>query len=295
MDQRRITPPRLEAFRLHLVESEKSPATIEKYIRDVRRFAAYAAGRPVTRGLIAAYRAQLGSAHAVSSANSMLAALNAFVRFMGWMDLHTRQFRQQRSAYLPEEKELTRAEYERLVRTAYIIGNDRLGLILQTLCATGMRVSELPYITVEALHRGEATVRSKGKTRTVFVVSHLRKLLLRYARAQGIADGPVFITRRGRPVSRIAIWRDMKALCRSAQVNPGKVFPHNLRHLFARIFYSMEKDIARLADVLGHSSINTTRIYLATTGAEHRRSMEQMRLVLPQTKTAGIRAGWMVT
>ena len=164
--------------------------------------------------------------------------------------------------------------------TAKQKGNERLNLILQTICGTGIRVSELQYITVEAVKNREATVSLKGKTRSVFLVKELRKKLIRYAAKQNIQSGAVFITRTGKPMNRTNIWREMKGLCKQAGVNPKKVFPHNLRHLFARTFYGIEKDIAKLADILGHSSINTTRIYIISTGSEHRRRMEHMRLII---------------
>lgn len=200
--------------------------------------------------------------------------------FLGWTDCRVKSIKLQRQIYCPEEKELTKAEYMRLVNTAKQKGNERLNLILQTICGTGIRVSELQYITVEAVKNGEAIVSLKGKTRSVFIVKELQKKLLRYAAEQGIKSGCIFITRTGKPMSRTNIWREMKSLCESAGVNPQKVFPHNLRHLFARVFYSIEKDIAKLADILGHSSINTTRIYIISTGNEHRRRMEHMRLII---------------
>lgn len=186
----------------------------------------------------------------------------------------------QQQIYCPEEKELTKAEYTRLCRAAQHKHNERLNLILQTICGTGIRVSELRFITVEAARQGEATVSCKAKTRSVFIVKELQKKLLRYAAEQGIKSGMIFVTRTGKPISRTNIWREMKALCEEAGVNPQKVFPHNLRHLFARVFYGIEKDIAKLADILGHSSINTTRIYIISTGTEHRRRIENMRLVI---------------
>ncbi len=295
MNDRIITTSVLEQFRLYLIENEKSPATIEKYLRDVRHFLSHAENRPITKQTVMDYKTHLASRYAAASANSMLASLNALFRVMGWLDLCVRQFKVQRQTYLSEEKELSKAEYERLVNTAKQKGNERLHLIIQTICATGIRVSELQSITVEALHHGEATVRCKGKTRAVFIVQELCRLLLRYARQQAITTGPIFITRNGKPVSRTAIWREMKALCQQAGVAPQKVFPHNLRHLFARTFYGIEKDIAKLADILGHSSINTTRIYIATTGAEHRRRMEHMHLVVPQKKKPAIAAAGLMT
>lgn len=186
----------------------------------------------------------------------------------------------QRQIYCSEEKEMTKAEYMRLVKTAKQKGNERLSLLIQTICGTGIRVSELQYITVEAVKCGEAVVSCKAKTRSVFIVKELKQKLLRYAAEQGIKNGMIFVTRTGKPLSRTNIWREMKALCIEANVNPQKVFPHNLRHLFARVFYGIEKDIAKLADILGHSSINTTRIYIISTGTEHRRRMENMHLIL---------------
>ncbi len=274
------TERELAAFERHLREEERSRATVEKYLRDVKRFLLHRNGKRPDRQSVLDYKAMLGETYAVSGANSMLAAVNAFLRFCGRGDLCVRQFRVQREIYRAEEKELTRAEYLRLVRAAEGRGDQRLALILQTICGTGIRVSELQYVTVEAVTCGEATVRCKGKNRRVFLVAELRKRLLRYARERGIAVGAVFVTRRGNPVSRHWVWREMKALCRLARVAPNKVFPHNLRHLFARCFYELEKDIAKLADVLGHSSIDTTRIYIVETGASHKRKMEHLRLLL---------------
>lgn len=295
MNDHLINPNMLEAFRSSLIEGEKSPATVEKYLRDARHFFCYMDGRLVTKQAVLEYKAHLGNTYAVASANSMLAAVNALLRWAGWSDLCVRQFKVQRQIYMPEDKELTRAEYERLVSTARQQKNERLCLILQTICATGIRVSELSHITVEAAKRGEAVVRCKGKMRTVLLVQELRRLLLQYAAKNGIVKGPVFVTRSGRSVSRTAIWRDMKALCAKAGVAPGKVFPHNLRHLFARTFYGVTQDIAKLADILGHSSINTTRIYTATTGQAHRQRMEKLHLIIPQIKKPAFSAGVMCT
>lgn len=278
--ERLVDAGRLRDYERYLRDEERSAATIEKYMRDVRSFAAFVGGGAVSRQTVLDYKGRLGEAYAVASANSMIAAVNGFLRFCGWQELCVRQFRMQRSVYCPEEKELTRGEYIRLLEAARAACNERLYLILQTICATGIRVSELPYITVEAVRRGEATVNGKGKNRRIFIVPALRKKLLRYIGTRRIGSGAVFVTRTGRPVSRHSVWKDMKALCQQANVSPGKVFPHNLRHLFARTFYSLEKDIAKLADILGHASINTTRIYIITTGAEHKRKMEHMRLIV---------------
>ena len=271
---------KMQEFEFHLRNEERSAATIEKYMRDVRFFASFVCDAEIDKQTVLDYKSKLGESYAVASANSMIAAMNCFLRFCGWHDLCVKQFKMQRQVYCSEEKELTRAEYVRLLEAANAKHNERLNLIIQTICGTGIRVSELQYITVEALHNGEAIVNCKGKNRRVFIVPELKKKLLRYVKEQGISTGTVFVTRGGKPVSRNSIWKDMKALCEQANVSPSKVFPHNLRHLFARTFYGIEKDIAKLADILGHASINTTRIYIVTTGAEHKRKMEHMRLII---------------
>ena len=278
--KRILDPKKMQEFEFHLRNEERSAATIEKYMRDVRFFASFVCGAEIDKQKVLDYKGKLGETYAVSSANSMIAAMNCFLRFCGWHDLCVKQFKMQRQVYCSEEKELTRAEYIRLLEAANAKHNERLNLIIQTICGTGIRVSELQYITVEALHNGEAIVNCKGKNRRVFIVPELKKKLLRYVKEQGISTGTVFVTRGGNPVSRHSIWKDMKELCEQANVSPSKVFPHNLRHLFARTFYGIEKDIAKLADILGHASINTTRIYIVTTGAEHKRKMEHMRLII---------------
>lgn len=280
MEKQIITEKMIDKFKEYLILAERSDATIEKYIRDVRAFAEYAQSGSVTKETVIAYKKYLQDNYAVRSANSMLASINSLFSFLGWHDLRVKSLKLQRLLFCPEEKELTRAEYARLCSAAERKHNERLGLILQTICGTGIRVSELQFITVEAVRSGETVVNCKAKTRSVFIVKELRKKLLRYAAEQNIKSGMIFLTRTGKPISRTNIWREMKALCEEANVSPGKVFPHNLRHLFARVFYSIEKDIAKLADILGHSSINTTRIYIITTGTEHRRRMESMRLII---------------
>ena len=281
MKGRILTSKAVQSFKKYLREEEKSANTIEKYLRDVRAFAEYLGGAEVTKEAVIAYKSKLlAESYAVRSINSMLASLNGLFSFLGWTDCRVKSIKLQRQIYCPEEKELTKAEYMRLVNTAKQKGNERLNLILQTICGTGIRVSELQYITVEAVKCGEAIVSLKGKTRTIFIVRELQKKLLRYAAEQGISAGTMFITRTGRTMSRTNSWREMKGLCEQAGVNPQKVFPQKLRHQFARTFYGSEKDIAKLADILGHSSINTTRIYIISTGNEHRRRMEHMRLIL---------------
>ena len=281
MKERILTQKQMKDFSTHLREEEKSKCTIEKYIRDVRAFSAFVGANPVSKEIVMAYKSKLlEEGYAVRSINSMLASLNSLFMYLGWSDCKVKSIKLQRQVYCPEDKELTKAEYARLVNQAKQKGNKRLNLILQTICATGIRVSELQYITVEAVQKGEAVVSCKAKTRSVFIIKELKKKLLRYAAEQGIQEGCIFVTRTGKPIDRTNIWREMKNLCIKANVNPKKVFPHNLRHLFARTFYGIEKDIAKLADILGHSSINTTRIYIMTTGDEHRRKMENMRLVI---------------
>ena len=280
MEGRVITAKMIAGFREHLILEERSVATIQKYIRDVKAFMAYAQNSAITKETVIAYKKYLQENYAVRSANSMLASINSFFSLFGWNDLKVKSLKLQQQIYCPEEKELTKAEYTRLCKAAQRRHNERLNLILQTICGTGIRVSELQFITVEAAKCGEAVVRCKGKTRAVFIVRELRQKLLRYAAEQNIQSGMIFVTRTGKPISRTNIWREMKALCIEADVNPQKVFPHNLRHLFARVFYGIEKDIAKLADILGHSSINTTRIYIISTGIEHRRRMENMHLIL---------------
>ena len=260
---------------------EKAQNTIEKYIRDITAFAEYLCGKAISKELAIAYKQHLqDSGYAVRSINSIIASINALFGFVGLYDCRLKSLKIQKQIYCPEEKELTKTEYVRLINAAKYKKNERLSLLIQTICGTGIRVSELQYITVEAVKSGEAVVSLKGKTRTVFIVRELRRKLLRYAAEQEIKSGLIFITRTGKPLSRTNIWREMKSLCEQAGVNPQKVFPHNLRHLFARTFYGIEKDIAKLADILGHSSINNTRIYIIATGNEHRKRMENMRLIV---------------
>ena len=280
MKGRFLTAEMIAEFKEHLIFEERSEATVEKYIRDVKAFAVYLSGAEITKETVINYKKRLQESYAVRSVNSMLASINSLFAFLSWHELKVKSIKLQQQIYCPEEKELTKVEYTRLCRTAEKKHNERLTLILQTICGSGIRVSELQHITVEAVRQGEATVSCKAKTRSVFIMKELQKKLLRYAQSHGIKTGCIFITRTGRPISRTNIWREMKALCNEAGVNPQKVFPHNLRHLFARVFYGIEKDIAKLAGILGSSSINTTRIYIISTGTEHRRRMENMRLII---------------
>lgn len=281
MKERVLTDDKISSFAIYLKNEEKSKNTIEKYIRDVKLFFAYVKSVEITKEKVIAYKNKLiCDNYAIRSVNSMIASINSLFVFLGWLDLKAKNIKLQRQIYYPEEKELTKAEYIRLCRTAKRTHNERLNLILQTICGTGIRVSELQFITVEAVKSNVAIVSLKGKTRSVFIVKELKKKLLRYAKNQNIKSGMIFVTRTGKAINRTNIWREMKSLCKDANVNPQKVFPHNLRHLFARVFYGIEKDIAKLADILGHSSIDTTRIYIISTGTEHRRCMENMRLII---------------
>ena len=280
MEERILTADIIEDFRKNLELQEKSTSTIEKYIRDVKAFSVYAENSAITKEKVIAYKKYLRNNYAVRSVNSMLASINSLFNSLEWHDLKVKSLKLQQQVFCSEDRELTKAEYARLCKTAKRKKNKRLNLILQTICGTGIRVSELQYITVEAAKQGEAVVNCKAKTRSVFIVKELKQKLLRYAAEQNIKSGMIFVTRTGKLISRTNIWREMKALCVEANVNPEKVFPHNLRHLFARVFYGIEKDIAKLADIIGHSSINTTRIYIISTGTEHRKRMENMHLII---------------
>ena len=279
MSERILTSGHLDAFRDNLIREEKSAATIEKYLRDAAAFLAYSKGRSITKELTVSYKQYLQDrGYAIRSINSMLASLNSLLEFLGWADCKVKNLRCQRQTYCTEEKELSKEEYLRLLDASK--NREQLNLVLQTICGTGIRVSELKYFTVEAISRGEVTVRCKSKTRTILVPGKLKKLLLNYAKKCGVRSGSIFITAGGKPLDRSNIWVQMKRLCAAAGVNPSKVFPHNLRKLFARTFYGIEKDIAKLADILGHSSIDTTRIYIMTSGTEHRRKIERLGLVV---------------
>ncbi len=280
MTQRIITLENLSEFRIFLENDEKSKATIEKYMRDISRFRNYLDKKEIEKSDVLEYKADLLKHYAVKSANSMLAAINSFFKFLGWLELCVKQYKVQKEAYCPDEKELTKEEYISLIQAAEQKQNARLSLVIQTICGTGIRISELKYITVEAVQKGEANVSCKGKIRKIIIPNALKSKLIKYIKENSIQHGEIFVTKSGKSLNRGNIWRDMKQLCESAGVSPTKVFPHNLRHLFARTFYRIEKDIAKLADILGHSNINTTRIYIMTTGKEHREKIERMCLIL---------------
>lgn len=274
-----LSTERIANFANHLCREEKSTATQEKYLRDVQAFYVYADGNEINKELVVAWKKQLvDSGYAVRSINSMLASINSLLDFMGLSACKVKNIRTQRQTYCTEDKELTKAEYLRLLAASK--QNEQLNLVIQTICGTGIRVSELRYFTVEAVRHGEVTVDCKNKTRTILIPGRLKNILLNYAKRQGITTGAIFVTRSGKDLNRSNIWSAMKKLCETAGVKPSKVFPHNLRKLFARTFYGIEKDIAKLADILGHSSINTTRIYIMTTGIEHRRKIERLGLIV---------------
>ena len=275
---RRIDPARLAAFQAELLRKEYSVGTVENYLRAVRAFARWSGGM-VDRGLVLTWKAQLTAQYAPATVNAMLAGINRFFAFMGWPECKVKPLRLQRRSFREAERELDREEYRTLVRTARTLGRERLALVMETICATGIRVGEVPYITVEALRRGKAVVALKGKVRTILLPEKLCKKLLKYVKRQKITSGEVFLTGGGKRLSRVQIWAEMKRLCRAASVAADKVFPHNLRHLFARTFYQASRDVVQLADILGHSSIETTRIYLLTTGAEHLRRLERLGLL----------------
>lgn len=279
MKTRIINNRMIHLFSQYLLREEKSSATIEKYLRDVQAFRRFAERKEITKDLAIAYKKFLiESGYATRSINSMLASLNSFFRFLDWHECRVKSLKTQNQVYCAEEKELTKAEYLRLLRAAEKI--PQLQLLMITICSTGIRVSELKYFTVESVARGEVTVRCKNKIRTILIPNVLKKRLLSYSKKNGISSGAIFVTRNGKPLNRSNIWAQMKSLCEEANVARSKVFPHNLRKLFARTFYRAERDIAKLADVLGHSSINTTRIYIMTSGIEHRRRLERLGLVV---------------
>lgn len=279
MDKKILKKESIDAFRTYLIREEKSPATVQKYLRDVWVFQSFAGKRAVTKELVMAWKESLvGACYAPRSVNSMLASLNGLLDFMGWEECRVKNLKVQQQSYSPEEKELTKEEYRRLLDAA--AQQPQLRLIMETICGTGIRVSELKYFTVEAVRAGEIKVSNKGKIRTILIPGKLKKKLLSWAGKNAVLNGTIFVTKKGNPVDRSNIWSKMKKLCEAAEVRASKVFPHNLRKLFARCFYGLEKDIAKLADVLGHSSIDTTRIYIMTTGMEHRRQLERLGLVV---------------
>lgn len=276
---RKITEKTISDFKEYLLAEEKSEATIDKYIRDIKAFCAFIKGREFDKKDVLEYKSRIVEKYAPASVNSMLSSLNALFAFLEWHEMKVKTLKVQKQVFLSSEKELTKGEYERLLGAARSKGNERLYMLMQTICSCGIRVSEVRFITVEAINREYAEVTSKGKRRRVFLPRELCVMLKRYCRERDIKSGAVFVTKNGQPLDRSNIWSDMKKLCKSAGVSEKKVFPHNLRHLFARTYYSLQNDIVRLADILGHSSVNTTRIYTAESGEIHRRQIQKLRLV----------------
>lgn len=274
-----ISENKITEFYEYLISEEKSPKTIEKYIRDIKEFARWLGSRQLCKQEMLTYKERLLSEYAPASVNSILSSLNSFFTYNEMYGLRVKNVKIQRQIFANEDRMLTKDEYERLIDAARDKKNEKLMLIMQTICATGIRVSELQFITVDAVNIGKAIVKLKGKIRTVFLPSQLCGQLKRYIRENAIAEGCIFINRKGKPIDRTSIWKAMKALCQTANVERTKVFPHNLRHLFARTYYSIQKDIVRLADILGHSSVNTTRIYTIENGNVHRMQIQKLGLV----------------
>ena len=280
LTDRFITKQTMDRFYEHLIEEERSSGTIEKYIRDVRLLQSWLGSDPVTKENASRWKQELlQSGRAPSTVNSMLAAANTYFRFMGWDELKLKSIRLQRRFFRENERELTKAEYQLLMETAKKRGDERLALLMETICATGIRVSEVPYITTDAIKKGRARISMKGKLRTILIPAQLCRKLRKYATKHRIGRGEIFLTKNGTRLERKQIWAQMKVLCKYAGIERNKVFPHNLRHLFARCFYRISHDISSLADVLGHSSIETTRIYLISTESEHIKKIAHLGLV----------------
>jgi len=275
-----ITIELINQFKDYLISEEKSNSTLEKYIRDITAFMLWLNGRIVNKLLVIEYKQSIMETYAPTSVNSMLSSINGFFMYLEWYDCRVKTIKIQKKIFANQEKELTKSEYEKLLKAAKNKSNDRLYLLMQTICGTGIRVSELRYITVEAVAKGQAIINCKGKMRIVMMPDLLCKALKRYLKEQGIVKGSVFVSKNGRPLDRSNIWKMLKSLCKSAGVSKDKVFPHNFRHLFARTYYSIEKDVVRLADILGHSSVNTTRIYTMESGEVHRMQLQRLGLLL---------------
>ncbi len=275
---RQITDEMVAKFKLYLESEEKSKSTVEKYVRDVTVFAAWVNGRDIQKGVVIEYKHYLTENYAPASVNAALSSINCFFVYNEWFDSKVKTIKMQRQIYSSQERELSKAEYERLLDAAKK-KSERLFCLMQTICSTGIRVSELKFITVEAVKSGETDINCKGKRRKVWLPKQLCKMLKEYIKKRNIKRGSVFITKTGKPLDRSNIWAEMKKLCDKAGVLKEKVFPHNLRHLFARVYYSVQKDIVRLADILGHSSVNTTRIYTMESGDVHRQQIQRLGLL----------------
>lgn len=277
---KKITSELINKFKNYLINEEKSNATLEKYIRDITAFMMWLNGRVVDKTIVIEYKQTIIETYAPASANSMLSSINSFFAYMEWYNCKVKTFKIQKQIFANQDKELTKTDYEKLLRAAQHKKNEKLYLLMQTICGTGIRVSELRYISIEAISKGQAVINSKGKMRVVILPNKLCVALKKYAKNQGIVSGSIFVSKNGKPLDRSNIWKMMKNLCESAGVSKEKVFPHNFRHLFARTYYSLEKDVVRLADILGHSSVNTTRIYTMETSAVHRMQLQKLGLLL---------------
>ena len=275
-----ITNELINNFKIYLYEEERSDNTIEKYMRDIRFFREWLQDRSIDKSIVIEYKKELCERYAIKSVNSMLSSINAFFVFMGWYDLKVKTLKIQRRIFADKSKELSKSDYERLLIAAKNKKNERLYYLMQTIAGTGLRVSEIKYVTCEAVRQGQAVINCKGKIRQIFLPKKLCQMLKKYVKSQNIKSGSVFVTRSGRPLDRYAIWKMLKDLCESAGVSKDKVFPHNFRHLFARTFYSLQKDIVRLADLLGHSSVETTRLYTMESGTEHIKQLQKLGLLI---------------
>lgn len=282
-EDRQVSDERIDEYCRWLFQNEKSSRTIRKYRYYLQLFQQYLDGEPVNKERVICWKAHLKQQFAGVTVNVVLSALNGFFKYLGWKECVSKFVRIKRKIFCPEQKEISRAEYQRLVKTAEAQGNKRLALLLQTVCSTGIRISEIKYITVEAVKRRVAEVECKGRARTIFFTKQLCRMLETYAKEKRIMTGMIFITRTGRELDRSNIWREMKKLGKKAEVEREKIFPHNLRHLFARLYYEQEKDLGRLADILGHSSIDTTRIYTMESGREHLKQLERLNLIVGDT------------
>ena len=279
MQERKITNELITEFEMYLYEEERSGNTIEKYMRDIRFFREWLQDRNIDKSVVIEYKKELCERYAVKSVNSMLSSINAFFIFMGWYDLKVKTLKIQRRIFADKSKELSKTEYERLLAAAKNKNNERLYYLMQTIASTGLRVSEIKYVTCEAIRQGQAVINCKGKIRQIFLPKKLCQMLKEYIKSRNIKSGAVFVSKNGRPLDRSNIWKMLKDLCKSAGVSKDKVFPHNFRHLFARTFYSLQKDIVRLADILGHSNIETTRIYTMESGTEHIKQLQKLGLL----------------
>lgn len=276
---RKITTETIKAFKNYLLNEERASSTVKKYLHDICVFQMWLAEQELCKETVLSYKSYLCEQYAPVSVNAALSSLNSLFSFMEWYDLRVKTIKIQRQIFASTEKELTKTEYDRLLQAANQRKNKSLYLLIQTICSTGIRVSEVCYITVEAVSRGIAEINCKGKHRQVFLPKQLCQILKQYIKDRKIKSGVVFVTKNGNPLNRSNIWSDMKRLCKEANVSEKKVFPHNLRHLFARTYYRLQKDIVRLADILGHSSVNTTRIYTKETGEIHRRQIQKLGLL----------------